>query len=391
MKRIAIIGAGEFQVPLVKRCKERGIETHVFAWDEGAQAKEFAAKFYPISILNINEILEVCEKLKIDGICSIASELAMLTVSSIASKMHLVGNSIESANLTLNKKKMKDVFIQNNIPCALGREFSNYEEARVYSSRMLNSRELIIKPSDRSGSLAINHLKNLDHFENAFNFAYNSSFSKTVVIEEFIGGDEYSAETVSINGVHSLISFTQKVTTGSPYFVETGHFQPVVFSNSITINISKIINNALDVLKITQGISHCEFKILNNEIKIIEIGGRMGGDFIGSHLTPLSSGISMVDIAIDISLRQFSEASLVRKFNKSIGVMFLTSTIDGVLKESESNVLETIKILESKIDKKIGENIEKATSSCKRFGHIIFEGSPPKLSQVFEHFGVIVN
>ena len=113
MKRLAIIGAGEFQVPLVKRCKERGIETHVFAWEEGAVAKEFASKFYPISILDKDGILEICTKLKINGVCSIASELAMLTVNTIASKMNLVASSIESANLTLNKRSMKDVFIKN--------------------------------------------------------------------------------------------------------------------------------------------------------------------------------------------------------------------------------------------------------------------------------------
>ena len=149
MKRLAIIGAGEFQVPLVKRCKERGIETHVFAWEEGAVAKEFASKFYPISILDKDGILEICTKLKINGVCSIASELAMLTVNTIASKMNLVASSIESANLTLNKRSMKDVFIQNKIPCAIGGEFSNYE---TKPKRLRELIEKTLSDAPRSGT-----------------------------------------------------------------------------------------------------------------------------------------------------------------------------------------------------------------------------------------------
>ena len=34
MKKIAIIGANEFQKKLVIKAKAMGIETHVFAWEE---------------------------------------------------------------------------------------------------------------------------------------------------------------------------------------------------------------------------------------------------------------------------------------------------------------------------------------------------------------------
>ena len=36
MKKIAIIGANEFQQPLIVKAKQLGYETHVFAWKEGA-------------------------------------------------------------------------------------------------------------------------------------------------------------------------------------------------------------------------------------------------------------------------------------------------------------------------------------------------------------------
>ena len=67
MKKIAIIGANEFQNKLVLKAKELGIETHVFAWEDGAVAKENSDFFYPISITEKEKILEICKKIKIDG------------------------------------------------------------------------------------------------------------------------------------------------------------------------------------------------------------------------------------------------------------------------------------------------------------------------------------
>ena len=42
MKKVVIIGANNFQNPLILKAKELGYETHVFAWEEGAVGKENA-------------------------------------------------------------------------------------------------------------------------------------------------------------------------------------------------------------------------------------------------------------------------------------------------------------------------------------------------------------
>lgn len=45
MKKIVIIGANNFQMPLIIKAKELGYETHVFAWAEGAVGAAFADYF----------------------------------------------------------------------------------------------------------------------------------------------------------------------------------------------------------------------------------------------------------------------------------------------------------------------------------------------------------
>ena len=76
MKKIVIIGANDFQKPLILKAKEMGYETHVFAWREGAIGAEDADFFYEISIVEMDEILEECRRIKPDAVATIGSDLA---------------------------------------------------------------------------------------------------------------------------------------------------------------------------------------------------------------------------------------------------------------------------------------------------------------------------
>ena len=89
MKKLVIIGANDFQNQLILKAKSLGYQTYVFAWADGAVGRENADFFYPISIVEKEEILEECKKIKPDGICSIASDLATITVNYVAEKLGL--------------------------------------------------------------------------------------------------------------------------------------------------------------------------------------------------------------------------------------------------------------------------------------------------------------
>ena len=86
---LAIIGASYLQLPLIEKAKEMGYTTHVFAWAAGDVGETAADYFYPISIVEKEEILQKCRQIGICGICSIASDLAMVTVNYVSEMMGL--------------------------------------------------------------------------------------------------------------------------------------------------------------------------------------------------------------------------------------------------------------------------------------------------------------
>ena len=285
-----------------------GYTTHVFAWADDDVGEKAADYFYPISIIDKDDILEKCREIGIDGICSIASDLAVVTVNYVANKLGLTGNSPESTEKSTNKHLMRCAFEQNGDPSPksiLIDDDTNIEELDI-------SYPAIIKPTDRSGSRGIYKVYNPEEAKEAYKGALEQSLEKKVLLEEFVEGDEYSVEYVSYKGQHHFLAVTKKYTTGAPRFIETGHLEPAPISDELTEKIKKIIEHALDTLEIKNGASHSEIKIdEKGNIRIIEIGGRMGGDCIGSDLVMYSTGYDFVRMVIQIACGEAPDFTLV--------------------------------------------------------------------------------
>lgn len=297
-KKLAIIGASYLQMPLIEKAKEMGFTTHVFAWAANDVGEKAADYFYPISITDCDSIAEKCSEINICGICSIATDLGNFTVNYVANKLGLPGNSMECTRMSTNKYLMRQAFEKRGDPCPK----SILVDEKTNLSLLSFSYPIIVKPTDRSGSRGICKLESPYGLENAVEAAINSSFEKKALIEEFAEGQEYSVEGISYNGIHHILAITLKYTTGAPHFIETGHLEPAPISDETYQKVVKVVKHALDTLEIRNSASHSEIKIdRDGNIRIIEIGSRMGGDAIGSDLVRYSTGIDYVRAVIQVA------------------------------------------------------------------------------------------
>jgi biotin carboxylase len=363
--KIVIIGANDFQNQLILKAKSKGLETHVFAWKSGDVGEKSADFFYPISIIEKDVILEKCKEINPIGIISIGSDLASITVNYVAEKMNLVGNSLRSSFLSTNKHEMRLAFERLGIPSPKSELISDKFESDTFNMKF----PVIVKPTDRSGSRGIYKVNNIKELEYGISRARKESFEKKVLVEEFVGGEEYSVETISYKGKHRMLAITKKFTTGAPKFIETGHLEPAVITAELESKIVSIIEGALDALEITYGASHSEIKIdSENNVKVIEVGGRMGGDCIGSDLVDISTGYDYVEMVIDVACRK--EIILVRKHAKRSGfIKFILTEEDfenlDIVKEKYNNCIYRI----SKIDPIESNKIIEDSST--RYGYYI--------------------
>lgn len=365
MQKIAIIGASYLQLPLVKKAKEMGLEVYCFAWEEGAVCKDVTDYFYPISIVEHDEILKICQNVKIDGICTISSDVAAPTVAYVASKMGLIANEYEASVRANNKFLMRNAFMAAGIPCPQYRMVTSVEEAKDINL----SYPLIVKPSDRSGSLGVTKVLCEEELNLAIEKAIGVSFKKQAMVEEFIDGREISVEFISYKGKHYPLQITDKVTTEAPHFVELEHHQPAEFSTDELENIYSITKNALNALGLTNGASHSEYKITKDgRIAVMEIGGRMGGDFIGSDLVRLSTGYDFLKGVIEVALGLFEEP--MKTLSKHSGVYFLAKETEYV-----KSVIENYRQYPDIVEAVITDNeLRNVQCSADRSGYFIYQG-----------------
>lgn len=366
---VIIIGANEFQNPLILKAKELGYTTHVFAWQDGSVGERTADVFYPISIVETDQILDQCRKLNPRAVVSIGSDLAAITVNVLANQLGLPGNPPETAVIATNKYEMRRAFHAAGIPvpafCKVGAED---DLSPIRSMRL----PIIVKPTDRSGSRGIMKLTSFDGLEEAVRLSASVSFEKKAIVEEYIEGEEYSCECISQNGQHHFLTITRKFTTGAPHFIETGHLQPSGLDEATCEMVRQQIFKALDALHVTCGASHSEFKILpdTGEIRIIEIGARMAGDCIGSDLVLNSTGLDFVQMTLEAALGEPLSLQPVST-PKTAAIRFIFNQKDyqhyqTVVREHPERILRT-----SEID--IKEDVVVSDSST-RFGFYILTG-----------------
>ena len=364
-EKIVVIGAGEFQLPLVQKAVSMGYEVHCFAWEAGAVAKDEADFFYPLSITDKEAILEVCKDIKPVAVLTAGSDLAMPTVAYICEALSLCCNSFEVAKRCTDKYEMRKTLSDKGVAVPYFQLVGESDEIDADSVAY----PVIVKPTDRSGSRGITLVDSPKNLHSAIKEAISHSFAKKAIIEGYISGDEYSCECISFEGEHHFLAFTKKFTTGAPNYIETGHIQPDDIPEKFKDKIISTILDALTALGITYGASHTEFRVdKNGNFGIIEIGARMGGDCIGSDLVQLSTGKDFLRMLIDSACGKKPNISPTCKIHNSARIDFIFTEDDLLKLESiKSHSPESI----VRISNLETENIGHITDSSNRVGYYI--------------------
>ena len=371
-KKIMILGASILQLPAIEKAKEMGYA--VVAVDMNPEAIGFRVPGITtevISTIDIPAVLEAAKKHEIDGVMTLASDMPMRTVAVVAREMNLVGVSEDTALKATDKAVMRQCLKENGVPVP---KFFRVEDKAAYEKAVAAfTTPFVVKPADNSGSrgiVLVEDIQNAETVANAYEYSHQYSRNGNVVVEEYMRGPEVSVETLSVDGVCHVIQITDKLTTGAPHFVEMGHSQPTRHDAATAEKIRQVVIAANKAVGIRNGPSHTEVIVTAEGPKIVEIGARLGGDCITTHLVPLSTGVNMVENCIRIALGE--KPDLAPKFRKGSAIRYFAQT-PGVVK-SIAGVEEAEKqegVYQVSIVHGVGETVGEIDSSAARMGFVI--------------------
>lgn len=368
-KSILVFGVGELQFSIIERAKKMGL--FVVGIDPSANAvcKDACDAFEVVGGQDYEGTLATARKYNVSAIVTAATDKPLVMMARVAKTLNLPFYTEETAVWSTDKYQMKARFLEGDVPCAQGCLIHNAEEAKDLFF------PVICKPRDNSGSRGVKLCSDLQELQECIDEALQYSCLDTVLVEEFIEGREFSIESLHFDGKSEVIQFTEKKTTEFPYNVELGHKQPANLNGDERNQIRDIISKIAVCMHFENCPSHTELKVNDRGIFVIETSPRLGGDYITSTLTPLSTGINLEDQLLHIALGEQVDTKSGR-VEKASAVCFFSLPEGKIIAINEqiSEVVLWPNIYSFEFKLKVGDKVNQITSSLNRYGQFILAG-----------------
>lgn len=372
MKKLLIIGASVLQLPAILKAKELGYYVTTVDFNPEAVGIKYADEFFDVSTIDMDAVAHVAKEIMADGVMTLATDMPMRSVARAAEVCGLPGISMDTAIKATDKGEMIKAFEKSNVEhpwyyIALDKNaFDSVKEKVIYPC--------IMKPTDNAGSRGVVLAHGLEELEREYSYTVGESRKGGVIIEEYMEGPEVSVEIMVVDGEVHVLQVTDKITTGAPHFVEIGHTQPSRLGCDNVAKISDLAKRAVKAVGINCGPAHVEIKLTKDGPKMVELGARMGGDCITTHLVPLSTGIDMVRSTIELACGKetniepkFVKGSAIRYFKTGRGII---KTIDGIDKAKNIHGVKEITFV-----KYVGDMVGSVDSSVDRVGFVVAQGN----------------
>ena len=383
MKTLLIISGGTEAVPGIQIAKEMGLHIIVSDGDQSAPGFNYCDDKIVSSTYDINGTIQKARFYndnvrKIDGVISIASDVP-LTVASVAHKLGLPSIPLQTAKISMDKVKMKESFVENNIPCPEFKLLTNFDELSSAGSKW--GFPCVIKPIDSRGARGVIQLREDVDLNWAYNYSMEMSPSKKVMIEKFLDGPQISSESIITNYTCYTTGMSDRnyehIKKYYPFIIENGGDLPSRFRKDFYNDLNDLITRISKSFNIKNGVIKGDIVIHNNRPYVIEMAPRLSGGYFSTNKIYSSTGVKFLQVAIQIALGEsVSSEQLHITKNENISQRYLFVSNGTVKKITGLNKLKNNKnIIFYNITVKPGDNCYGSTSHASRGGMVISRGS----------------
>ena len=370
MKKLMIMGAGIYQVPLIKAAKEMGIYTIAVSIPGKYPGFAYADEVLHINTVDAEEVLKAAKERKIDGICTAGTDVAVMTIGRVNDELGLSGISYQAARIACDKVLMKQCYEEHGVRTARYRKvyFNENVEHKIEGLQY----PLIIKIVDSSGSRGITRVDRPDQIQAAITNAQAYTRKDYYIVEEFIVGREFGAQAFVMDGkVQFILPHGDYIFMGSTG-VPAGHFAPYELSEESQQDCYETCEKAILAMGLDNCAVNCDFIMRDGKTYVLEIGGRSGATCL-AELVSIYYGYDYYKKIIEVALGKkpdFPKDKAVPNASK-----LLMSDKDGeIIALANRNPKSDKGIYEVCFDYTVGDQVKKFHVGPNRIGHVVTKG-----------------
>lgn len=209
-------------------------------------------------------------------------ELIQLPVAEARAHLDVTGMSPDTVLNFRDKAVMKDRLVAAGVPCARHLSVASVQEAREFASRL--GFPLIVKPVDGVGARQTHQCDDEQDFDQVLE-SDPPAESNPLQLEEFIQGEEFTWDTICLNGTVVWDSITRYLPTPlevlrNPW-MQWRIITPREIDGPEYDDIRQVGQRALHALGMESNISHMEwFRRADGSVAVSEVGARPPGSRI---------------------------------------------------------------------------------------------------------------
>lgn len=303
-KTLLLMGGGAYVKGIKKYADEKGFRVVALGRDANTPIAEISDSFYNIDTQNVDAVVEVVKKEKVDGIFVGSSEVNIDPAITVSERTgcYFYSNR-EQWDIISDKAEFKKLARQYGVPVT-----NEYKVTEEFLREDLDKIKypVIVKPVDSSGARGMNACYNEDELKKYYIEALKWSKSKKIIVEELItSGKEvffhYTIQdgefSLSMGFTKSKVNSTEREYVSLPIF----HMYP---SSHIDVYIEKVDEAAKKMFKaigLKNGIVMLQGFDIDGEFKFFESGYRMGGEQMYV-FTEHQNGINSLEMMINYAL-----------------------------------------------------------------------------------------
>lgn len=373
---IMVMPGTVWQIPLIKKIKEKGYKVAVVHPYENGPAFAYADEKVYSDIFDVETVLKEARRLNVSAVMSDECDIATQPLAYITTQLGLPSQGEMISRLYSDKSLMRDFCKQHGLPYPEYKVCATEKEAVDFFRAL--GRKMIIKPIDANSSRGVFTITSEQELHERFNETISFSHHRKVVIcERYISGAEFSVDGIKTRNGHFCLAISEKQQCSYNENLDNYLFFSYDNEKYDYDRLRAINNEFVEKSMLPFGFTHAEYRCEDGEFYLLEIGARGGGNLISSHVVPAMTGIDNYSMLIDMFLGKAVDFPVkqdeLRSSKVAVIEVFDTTEQGGVVKSiSGTDFLDDSEdVIYYQLNFKVGDEIHRPTDGGNRLGFYI--------------------
>lgn len=392
-----MLGGSNCQKNAIIYGKRLGYEMIIADYSKEPLACEYTDRHVMVSTFDEPGCTKAAKEYAVDGIMTMGTDQPVLTAAVVADALNLPTLiSPAQAKAVTNKKIMKQIFKDNNIPTVkymILDKNSRVEHIRDFSG------SFVLKPLDSQGQRGVYKLESKELVLKYLDKTLSFSREKEALLEQYYPSDEITISGWIHHSKLDILTVTDRLLLTDPIHIGicVSHRFPSVHMNKYA-EIKTISEDIVRAFGLSNGPLYIQMLVGEQGIMVNEIAARIGGAF-EDVIIPKISGFNILEAVIRSSLGFDVDTSVLKyydcsksKVSASVQLMFAKSGIISYITPLEQ-LYRLDHILDAGYNYKLGDSINDIENATARFGHCVllneFDSIIPAVKKFKKSFQIL--